>query len=157
TATDCVHCDGVTSDTITVTAECEKAVSSGPPFIAWLIAFWFLGILAFLLRQRDQAEYGRNLYLHLPVRLCRPCQRKFSRRSLAFGLGFIAVVAALIGVVQVAVGLAWGWLMLVGAVVAGWTAARAMQRRRAALKNLLARERIYHQLLQHYPDARLLF
>jgi hypothetical protein len=156
TASTCVYCDSVTSDTMIVTAECEKTVSTGPTLIMWLFALWVLGIFAILLRQRDEAAYGRNLSLHLPVRLCRPCQRKITSRLTEFGLGFIAVLIAAIGVGQLATGVAWGWLILLGSALVCWTAIVASKRRRAALRNVLARERIYHQLLRRYPGARLL-
>jgi hypothetical protein len=157
TAHACVYCDTVTSDTIIVIAECETTVSTGPGLITWLVAWWFLGIFAILLRQPDEVTYGRNLYVHMPVRLCRPCQRRFKSRLVGFGLGFIAVVAALSGIAQVAAGVTWGWGILAGSVLTIWAAIVARKRRWAALKNVLARERIYHQLLQRYPDARLWF
>jgi hypothetical protein len=157
TAPTCLCCDTATSDTIIVTAECEKTVSTGPTSTMWLIAWWFLGPFAILLRKRDEAAYGRNLYVHLPVRLCRPGQRKFSSRLLEFGLGFIAILTTLIGVGLVASGNAWGWIVLLGSILVCWTAIAARKRRRAALKNVLARERVYHQLLKKYPDANLLF
>jgi hypothetical protein len=155
TAPACFHCDCAASDTILVTAECEKATGSEPNLILWVLAWWFLGIFAVFLREGKATELGRNLYLHLPVRLCRPCQRKFTSRRFAFGLGLIAVAAALTGIILVATGLVWGWGMLVISVLVFWIAVVAKKRRREALKNLLARERIYHQLLQHYPVARL--
>jgi hypothetical protein len=157
TSPTCVYCDRVTSDTLILTAECEKTVSTGPNLIMWLFAVWVLGIFAVLLRQRDECVVGRDLSFHLPVRLCRPCQRKLTGWGIASGLAFIAVVAALIGGTLVATGVVWGWVVLVGSVLACWAAIVASKRRRASLKNVLARERIYHQLLRKYPDARLLF
>jgi hypothetical protein len=153
----CAHCGGATSDTVIVTAECEKVASCGPNLIMWLFAWWVLGVFALLLRETHVAEYGRNLYLHLPVRLCRPCQRRLTSRRLAVGLGLIAVAAGLMGVAAVAAGVVWGLAMMVGSIVPLWLAITAMNRRRAALRNVLARERIYRRLLRKYPDARLLF
>jgi hypothetical protein len=153
----CACCDRSTSDIIIVTAECEKTVSTEPTLLKWIIAWWFLGVFAILLRQRDHPTYGRDLNVHLPVRLCQPCQRRFKSRLIGVGLGLIAVLTALIGVSQLASGVTLGWAILACSVLVGWAAFTARQRRRAALKNLLARERIYHALLQKNPDARLLF
>jgi hypothetical protein len=158
TVTTCAHCDSPTDQTADVTAECEKVWIRRTGGVSWVIALLLFGVWGLLLRPREgeAKEYGRNLVLHLPVRMCRSCQRQLSHDSLAASLEFVAVVLALLaGLVLFFLWTAWGWSLLAGSLLM-WGEARVVRaRRRRAIMSLLRREPLYEQLFTDYPDANV--
>jgi hypothetical protein len=156
TTVQCFHCGGDAPDTLVATVECEKAWASGPGGLSWAFAILVLGVWAIVLWGRDGKELGRNLILHVPLKLCPSCGRTLRLRSPGRALGLAGLALALAGVgALVLVGTAWGWLLLVFAALLWLTVVSTAARRRAVLKRLLVREPLYDRLLREYPGAGL--
>src|SRR5262245_9265289 len=115
TVTLCAHCNSPTDETAEVTAECEKVWTNEPSTIGWMVSYLFLGIWALLL-QPAAREYGNNLIVHLPVRVCRGCQRRFVGNPAARGLGLLAVLLAAAGILVMILWTAWGAVLLAATV-----------------------------------------
>jgi hypothetical protein len=92
TLSSCALCNGCSDEIVEVSAECEKVWSSEPEVMSWIIGFLFFGIWMLLWEQiSEKKEHGRNLILHLPVRLCRTCHGQLTRNPVASVLGIGAV------------------------------------------------------------------
>jgi hypothetical protein len=156
TTTQCFHCGNDAQDTLVATVECEKAWVSGPGGLSWAFAVLVMGVWAVALGGRDGKELGRNLILHVPLKLCPPCRRTLRLRSPGRALGLASLACALAGVgALVLLGSAWGWLSLGLSALLWLTAVSTTARRRAVLKQLLLREPLYDRLLREYPGAGL--
>src|SRR5262249_46740986 len=158
TLTQCAYCDGETTGTIVVTAECEKMWQKGSGGLTQVLAFFFIGLWAVFLGQ-DDSGYGNNLVVHGLMRVCEPCQRRLDRRRRwSFRLLVLTVVAG--GVILLLGPLIgppiWAWALLAVCVLV-WCVARAIQQlRQRALKRAFMREPIYFELLLFYPEAKVL-
>jgi hypothetical protein len=154
----CVGCTDATHETLDVTAECEKAWNNEPGILTWIITFLFLGWLgALVLSKREGREHGANLILHLPVRMCRSCQKLLLRNPLGLILDLSAIVLAVAGVLIMVFGTIWGGILLLGSVLALCAEIIVRKQRQATIKMLLALEPIYEQLLDDYPKANLVW
>ena len=152
----CVCCNDTTEDTIEVSAECEKVWIRGPNDGASLVvAFFLVGIWAFLLRQRDTQEFGRTLILRLPVRLCAKCQRTALRKWPGRDYRVLGISLAVPGLVLLVFSAVWGGLLVIGSFLIWWLSVAATARRQAAIKDIVQRVPIYEQLLREYPHANL--
>jgi hypothetical protein len=148
----CASCTGASDETVTVTAECEKAWSQKPSLIA-ILYFGAWALLPGLLRQ--EKEYGNNLFLHLRVRICRTCRQRLMHDRLASVLAIVALLFVIAGVAIMVFWTVWGALLFVGAIFPLAMKAILWHRRQTVFKKMLSHEPIYQQLLIDYPDARL--
>lgn len=159
TATTCAHCDRDANETVYLTAECEKAFGSEPDRTAAILAILIFGLwgwLVYLFRTREATEFGDNVILHLPVRLCPDCRRSLLGGSNTGGFGLIAALLGACGVVTMIVWSKWGGLFLVGSFFALVTKFIARMRQDRQYKWLLGHESIYGRLLDDFPQAILL-
>jgi hypothetical protein len=150
----CVRCKSATDDTFTVTVECEKAWGRDPgPIwpIVWLFAWWGVVLI-----QREGKEYGSNLMLHLPIRMCGSCRRRLPSdaapkvfRSVAFALVGAAVLITLVWT-------PWGGLLVLGLPVLAYAAKVWSRCQQAFIRDLLQHEPLYVQLLEEYADAQVM-
>ena len=157
TLTSCAQCNGPSDEIVMVTAECEKVWSNELGGISWIIGFLVLGVWMLLLEQlREKKEHGRNLILHLPVRICRTCHWQLMRDPVASGFGILAITLLIGGAAAILLWTPWGAMLLPAAVIASWLEKAARNRQQTLIKKVLAQEPIYRELLEDYPDAKMI-
>lgn len=156
TLTGCARCNGASDEIVDVTAECEKVWSNEPGVISWIIGILFFGIWTVVWNlTRETRERGRNLLLHLPVRICRTCQWQLLRNPVASTFGIVAVTLLIIGVAVMLLWSIWGVMLLPGAVIAWAMETIERKRHQRVIKKVLAQEPIYQELLNDCPDAKM--
>jgi hypothetical protein len=159
TRTTCAQCERLTDGSADATVECEKTWGGEPGLLSLMFALIFLPFLwfaAFLsTRVGERREYGRNLILHLPVRMCDGCQSHFARNALANGLHLGALLLVAAGLILLILWIPWGGLLLAAAVLLFFLTAILRKQRQTILKRLVRQEPMYERLLEDYPSANV--
>jgi hypothetical protein len=154
----CVCCNSTPDETVTVTAQCEKAWSNERnPIFAFFVIMIFFGMWGMLLSWlQKEKEYGNNLILHLPVRICHTCHQRLLQDSRVPPLAVVALMFVIAGVAIIVLWTVWGALLFVGAVFTLVIKAVLWKQQQSVFKNMLSKEPIYQQLLNDFPNATLL-
>jgi hypothetical protein len=90
--------------------------------------------------------------------MCRPCRGRVSGRAGPFALRLLKYAALAAGAVLFFVGTGWWGLGLLAAALVFWRLqVVAGRRQQAAVKRLLRQVPAYDQLLEKYPEARIVW
>jgi hypothetical protein len=150
----CLRCGDGAANGVEVVLECERArarAGGGRRFLIVPGLFWMTW------REEEWVEIrGRDTVVRTPVALCAECRGQLRGqatpghlKSLLLTILLLAV-SGLVGYFHLVAGVA---LAVVGLVVLGWLGPRVFRRRQQALKALLRRVPVYHQVLERYPWA----
>jgi hypothetical protein len=138
----CARCNGPSDEKVDVSAECEKVWSNEPEGVSWIIGFLFFGIWMLLWDlMTEKKEHGRNLVLHLPVKLCRACHGQLIHDPVASAFGIGAVTLLIVGVAVMLFWTIWGVMLLPAAAFASWMEKSARKQRQSVIKKVWPKSR----------------
>jgi hypothetical protein len=160
----CAGCDAAEANLVNATAICERAPARGSRFdeygmlgmlAAWFFGWWVLLPLLLFPRRGDN-EGSEDRTVRVPLRLCPQC-RDLLRPSAALPYLYFLMVPVFAGglillVLLPPVGcvlLAVGFFLLAAVLT-------LRQRKPAQVRRLWRTVPVYRQLLEQYPDAKLI-
>lgn len=150
-----------------IVATCEEAYRQDAGILWWApIAIFLLllirpvGLLiALALREgpTEQLEHGRTTSVVVPVTLCRSCLRSQLPSRAHVTITWLAWGLLLLGVY-----LLWQvWivgLVMIGLSITFWIAGQIVAAEyRSRIRELVSRQVLYAELLQHYPETKLAY
>jgi hypothetical protein len=155
----CARCGAADAPVVEAVAECEKAPGGKDDADATMVAILLFGLWgalwAFSRRGRDRP--GDDVIIRVPLRLCNACRQPLMHDAAVpslYLLAFLCLLGAILLFLLVESPL---WLVVLLFAILGFVFARMVARKRLTrMKELWRHVPIYKQLLDEYPDAKLL-
>jgi hypothetical protein len=155
----CARCGAADAPVVEAVAECEKAPGGKDDTDTAMLAILFFGLWGALWAsaRRERARPGDDVIVRVPLRLCRACRQPLLRNATVptlYLLAFFCLLGATLLYVLVDSPV---WLLLLLLAILGFVFARLAARKRSErIKEFWRHVPIYTQLLDEYPDAKLL-
>jgi hypothetical protein len=153
----CLACGQATDEVVETVAECERLWTQERGKTSVVGLAWIFHLpLPLITHQTEERILSRGGSVPVPIRLCKSCLGTLGPSLLLSLSGPLAVLFALTGGLLLFVDLWLGAAFLTGAVLSGCVRSLVRRRRQAAIKGFLKQIPLYGQLLDEYPDARII-
>jgi hypothetical protein len=145
----CIRCGNPAAEAVDAVAECERV---------WKEHLGRTGILMFPIlifwRSGETREFGRDLDVPVPFKVCRACRRGLEN-PLPAAFAVLKYILAAAAVLVLMARPLWALLPLAAALLAWGVEKLAARRQRAAVRNFLQFVPAYGRLLEKYPKAHI--